>query len=100
MKKMTGEIGTLFLDDKQVGGFKYWTAVINPGRSHVIASQFWMLKKVETDKLKAKFYAEVDSGLKLIREEDAIVNLPDCELDKTIVSPLRIDFVDSFDWRK
>ena len=101
MKAMTGEIGKLSFNGEQVGGFKYWTAIvkINPLHSHVIASQFWMLKKVDTDHLKAEFYTEVSDSLKLVHSEDVIINLPEHELDKMITKPLRIDFERSFDWR-
>lgn len=100
MKAMTGEIGKLSLNGEQVGGFKYWTAIIklNPLHSRVIASKFWMLKKVDTNKLKAEFYTEINGKLKLIREGEVTVNLPEYELDKMITQPIELDIGD-FDWR-
>lgn len=101
MKKMTGEWGKFSLNGEQIGGFKHWTAIIvkSPLSSRVIASQFWMFKKVDTNRLKAEFYAEKDDDLKLIRSEDAIINLPEYTLDKMITRPIEITFENAFDWR-
>lgn len=104
MQKMTGEIGKLILDGKQVGGIRNWTAfvqIVPPIKSWVVASGWWMLEKVDTNKLKVKFYAEGAGKLQLIREEEAIVNFPpDYALDTLITEPIEIKFGYDFDWRK
>ena len=102
--QMTGEIGKLTLDGKQVGGFRNWTAFVQikpPIKSWVIASGFWMLEKVNTNKLHADFYAEDNGELQLIKEGEVIVNLPlDYALDTLIVEPIEMTFEQDFDWRE
>ncbi len=99
MNILSGEIGKLSLNGEQVGGFKYWTAVINKKNpsTHVIASQYWMFKKVDTDKLEAEFYTETRDKPKLIYKREVTVKIPDCELDKMITSPIEMD-LGSFSW--
>jgi len=103
MKPMTGDIGKLTLDGKQVGGFRNWTVFIHlkpPIKSRVVASGWWMLEKVNTNKLVANFYAEDAGKLQLIREGEVIINLPpDYALDTLIVEPVEITFEEDFDWR-
>lgn len=104
MNRMTGEIGKLILDGKQVGGFRNWTAIVeltSPVHSKVIASGYWMLEKVNTDRLIAKFYAEGAGKLQLIREEEVSINLPpDYALDTLIPEPMKMEFEHDFDWRE
>ena len=99
---MTGEIGKWVIDDKQVGGFRAWTAFVQtkpPTKSRVIASGFWMLNKINTDKVMASFYYE-DDGLKLICEREAIIHLPkEYPLDKLVLMPVEMTFEEDFDWR-
>lgn len=102
MQQMTGEIGKWVIDGKQVGGFRNWTVFVHiepPIRSRVIASGFWMLKQINTDKVTASFYYE-DNGLKLVCEREAIIHLPeDYPLDKLILTPIEMTFEEEFDWR-
>ena len=101
---MTGEIGKFILDGKQVGGIRNWTVFIQikPSiKSRVEASGWWMLEKVNTNKLHAEFYAEGAGVLDLIKEGEVIVDLPpDYALDTLIIKPLKINFETDFDWRE
>ena len=101
---MTGEIGKLTLDGKQVGGFRNWTTFVQikpPIKSWVIASGWWMLEKTDTNKLIASFYAEGAGKLQLIREGEVIIDLPpDYALDTLIVEPIKMTFETDFDWRE
>ena len=104
MKPLTGEIGKLTLDGRQVGGIRNWTAFVQikpPTKSWVIASGYWILEKVNTNKLQAEFYSEGAGVLNLIKEGEVIVNLPpDYALDTLIVEPLTMTFKTDFDWRE
>ncbi len=100
MKPMTGEIGKLSLNGKQVGGFKYWTAIQNRNslETKVIASRFWLLKKVNGDKLQAEFYSHIPEGeLQLVYSADAKINFPEYELNKMESKTIEID-LGKFDW--
>lgn len=100
---MIGEIGKWMINGKQVGGFRNWTAIVEltpPIHSKVIASGFWMLNKINTDKVIASFYYEEGDGLKLVCEREAIIHLPeDYPLDKLIIKPVEMTFEEDFDWR-
>ncbi len=104
MNIMAGEIGKWMVGDRQVGGFRGWTAIIYkdpPLRSIVRASGFWMLEEVDTLKMVAFFYGEEGEGLKLVRKREAIVNLPaNYELDKLILESVEMTFEEAFDWRE
>ena len=104
MKPMTGEIGKLILDDRQVGGIRNWTVFIQikpPTKSRVIASGWWMFERVNTNKLTTEFYVEDVGVLRLIREKESIVNLPfEYALDILITEPLELTFEEAFDWRE
>ena len=104
MQEMTGEIGKWVVDGKQVGGFRNWTVFVHykpPIKSWVIASGWWMLEKVNTNKLIASFYVEDAGKFQLIREGGVIVNLPpDYALDTLILEPMKMAFETDFDWRK
>lgn len=100
MKPMTGEMGKLSIDGQQVGGFKYWTAIQNRDtlQCHVVASKFWVLKKVATNNMKAEFYAfDFNDNLELIYQADATVDFPEYVLDRMISRKLDID-LGEFDW--
>ena len=103
MKPLTGEIGKLALDGKQVGGFRNWTAFVQikpPIKSWVIASGFWMLSKTNTDKVMASFFCQDGDTLKLICKREAVVHLPETyPLDKLVIKPTEITFEEDFDWR-
>lgn len=101
---MAGEIGKWVIDGKQVGGFRGWTAIVEltpPVHSKVIASGFWMLEKINTDKVMASFYyQEEENSLMLICEREAIIHLPeDYPLDKLVIEPVEMTFEEDFDWR-
>ena len=104
MKPMAGEIGKWVVDGKQVGGFRGWTAFVQPeppARSRIIASGFWMLEKINTNKVIASFYFEGAVGLKLIHERESIIHLPeDYPLDKLVLMPVEMTFEEEFDWRE
>lgn len=101
--QMTGEIGKLVLDDKQVGGFRNWTVFIKtapPIKSRVIASGFWMLEKINTDKVLASFYYEDANSLILVCERETTIHLPeDYAMDELILTPVEMTFEKDFDWR-
>ena len=54
MKSMTGEVGKLSLNGEQIGGFKYWTAVMSVAfvgiedKSHLISDGFKVLDRIYT----------------------------------------------------
>ena len=104
MKPMIGEIGKFVLDGKQVGGFRNWTVFVQtvpPIKSWVVASGFWLLEQLPTDRVIACFYAEGQKELFLIRSEEAIIKLPDkYDLDILIIEPIEMTFEKDFDWRK
>lgn len=101
--QLIGEIGKWIIDGKQVGGFRNWTTFVHykpPIKSRVIASGFWMLEEIKTDKVIALFYYEEDGEYKLVCEREAIIHLPeDYLLDKLIVRPVEMTFGEDFDWR-
>lgn len=96
---MTGEIGKLSVNGDQVGGFKYWTAMVQkkPPRSRVVASQFWMFRKVEGE-LTASFFYNLGDDLKLVLEKAVTIKFPEYELDTAINRPLVMEFEDGFNW--
>ena len=100
MKPMTGEIGKLSLGGKQVGGFKYWTAIQNRNSLQTVvrASKFWMLEEVESNKFDAEFYSHnPDDKLKLVYSAPVTVDLPHYELDKMMSHVIEIN-LGVFDW--
>jgi len=100
MKPMTGEIGKLSIGNKQVGGFKYWTAIQNRNSLQTIvkASKFWVLEKVDTNQFQAEFYSHNPGGnLHLVYTTDVDVNLPDCELDKMMSKTIEMN-LGTFAW--
>ncbi len=100
MKPMTGEIGKLSLDGEQVGGFKYWTTIQNRNslQTKVIASKFWLLKEVKTNKLQADFYSRTFGGeLELIYSASVTINFPEYEIDKMMHKSIEMD-LGIFDW--
>ena len=103
MKPLIGEIGKWVIDGKQVGGFRNWTVFVQikpPIKSRVIASGFWMLNKINTDRVIASFYYEDNDKLNLVCEREAIVHLPeDYPLDKLVLIPVEMTFEEDFDWR-
>lgn len=103
MRMMTGEIGKLIIGDKQVGGFRGWTAIVYKEpifHSIVVASGFWMLETINTDKVMASFYCEDDDELELVCEREAIIKLPESyPLDKLVIKPVEMTFEEDFDWR-
>ena len=104
MQPMTGEIGKWVIDGKQVGGFRNWTAFVQikpPIKSWVWASGFWMLNKINTDRVIASFYYEDDDSLKLVCEREAILHLPESyPLDELVIEPVEMTFEEDFDWRE
>ena len=103
MKPMIGEIGKWVIDGKQVGGFRNWTAfvqIVPPIKSWVIVSGFWMLEKINTDRVIVSFYYQEDDSLSLVCEREAIIHLPeDYPLDKLVLTPVEMTFEEEFDWR-
>jgi len=99
---MTGEIGKFVLHGEQVGGFRNWTALVQtvpPIRSRVIASGFWMFRKVNIDRMIAFFYSG-EPSFELVLEKEATIKLPDdYPLDRLVISPIEMTFDDDFDWR-
>jgi len=96
---MTGEVGKLSLNGEQVGGFKYWTVVMRgkPPQTTVIASQFWMFEKVDSDRLVAEFYSLIEGKYELIHTKEATIILPHHEMDKMTTVRLEMD-LGGFDW--
>mgnify|MGYP001584765003 CR=1 FL=1 len=100
MKPMTGEIGKLSLNDEQVGGFKYWTAIQNRNSLQTIvrASKFWMLKKADTTRFQADFYSHNPNGnLNLVYSTAVTIELPDYEIDKMQAKAIEMN-LGVFDW--
>ena len=100
MKPMTGEIGKLSANGKQVGGFKYWTAIQNRNSLHTIvnASKFWLFEEGAGNEFLASFYSHnPDGNLRLIYEVDATIDLPEYTPDRMIARTIAID-LGVFDW--
>ena len=101
MRRMTGEIGKLSLNGEQIGGFKYWTAMVQkkPPYTRVVASKFWIFKKPETNNITAGFFYDTGDDLKQVLEKEVTIKLPEkYELGTMMVSPLEMVFEDSFNW--
>ena len=83
----------------EVGGFKYWTAVMRgkPPHTKVVASQFWMFKEVDSNKLIAEFYSLVEGKYKLIHTREVTITFPPHETDKMTTTRLEMALGD-FDW--
>ena len=103
MKAMIGEIGKWMIGGEQVGGFRNWTVRVRtqpPIKSRVIASGFWMLNKINTDKVLAFFYCEDNGGLNEVCKREAIIHLPEeYPLDKLVIQSVEMTFEEEFDWR-
>lgn len=101
MKSMVGELGKLSLNNEQVGGFKYWTAIQNKAdmNTTIVASQFWMLKEVKIKKLQADFYMNFKDRPKLIHSREVVAEIPAHELDTMTTSPLKM-YIENFNWLK
>ena len=102
--RLTGEIGKLELNGKEVGGFRGWTVFVHfepPIHSWVMLTGYWLFKRIYGP-VKALFYSEDDHGnLRLVREYEVTIELPDeYPLDEMILDPVKLSFDKEFDWRE
>ena len=85
----TGELGTLNLEGRQVGGFFDWEIQVSIYISHegnlraskvgkwqAIGKSYWLLEKVSTDKLEAIFYCFNGVDFKRVSHNSVRVVLP------------------------
>lgn len=100
MKILTGEIGKLSINGKQVGGFRNWRVVIDRDtrKTDIYTTSYWMLEKPDTN-MTASFYAELNKRLKIVKEGEVILNLPDnYPLGTNIKTPLKMSFKEGTSW--
>ena len=95
---MNGELGTLFQQGRQVGGFFDWhidVAVLEStsrqhrefviGNCKATAQRFWMLEWPNGNAMEARFYFYRNGALLLCNVNDVILVLPEgYELNKVI----------------
>lgn len=102
---MNGQIGTLYQDGKQVGGFLEWSLDIRLFRTekpdstvytvHAIkctADKFWVLSAPSDSEIVAYFYQLIKGRLVLMAQRTVEVNLAG-PLNKTINRPLEITWM-------
>jgi len=103
---MEGEIGVLYQDKKQVGGFYRWdTHVVAPfttvdawkvyiPRKVIIAIGYWLVEIPIDNCFDAEFYAVKDGRLVLMDAGQVAIDLPDTRtLDRRLDAPLNIKWV-------
>lgn len=91
---MTGEIGKLSVEGRQIGGFKYWTAIVYPDKTIVNAPLYWFFEQPPR-KLIADFYSDET----LIYSKEVEIEPPDCALNKKINGTLTMS-LGEFNWLK
>ena len=100
---LTGELGTLNRDGRQVGGVLDWridALLDSTGRSgwrtierrsfKVRVRKYWVLEKLEGDKFHAIFYQFIRGGLVVVTQHDVTVDIPDSPLDMIIPGRLEM----------
>jgi len=95
---MDGELGALFQEGRQVGGFFDWHIDIPLhemtsgqhrefviGKCRAMASRFWMLERPNGKAMEVRFYFHRNGALLLASINEVIVELPgEYELNKVI----------------
>ncbi len=82
---MNGEIGTLFQEGKQIGGFYDWAIDIqllkglqnNKAIVKATAARFWVLCSPSQSEIRASFYRLVGDRLVLMNQAQVTVSLGD-----------------------
>lgn len=100
---LTGQLGTLNKDGRQVGGFLDWriNAVLDTtGRSDwktykerawlAKANRFWILEKLEGSNFHAVFYQRIQNRLVVVSQNDVRVEVPDAPLNKIVIGHLKM----------
>jgi len=102
--RLTGEIGKIVQDGKQVGGIRGWTVFVQtkpPIYSYVVAAGYWMTEKIASKVVTVEFYSQENGAMNLVCDKEGTLELPEeYVLDKLILETLKITFKDNFDWRK
>ena len=102
MHQSSGDIGTLWVEGRQVGGFLNWTIQVTvvPGskgklRTNKVtqwkatARRFWLLEEFGTDRMQAIFYCNDGMDLKQVSQNQVRVQLPvDYPLNQAISGEL------------
>ena len=99
---VNGEIGTLSVNGKQIGGFLNWEikampAGLIPGGQRVptkaTASGFWLFEAMpEGGKVEAAFYNRAGNKLALINKADVLAFVPGSETDKLTYQEIEMVF--------
>jgi len=105
---MTGKIGVLYQNGKQVGGIFDWeisagmdsTAknswVERKVAKQITAQSYWLVNKPNGDIFDAEFYQHIKGRLVLIDTGTVRLNLPEANiLDRTLLAPLRLRWMNS-----
>ena len=100
---LTGQLGTLNKDGKQVGGFLDWqiNAILNPARQtpwkaykesawRGKANKFWILEKLEGDEFYATFYQRIRDRLVIVSQLDVRVKVPNAPLNTVVMGNLEM----------
>ena len=85
----TGELGTLNIDGRQVGGFSSWVmeTTVQPAKKGTVRSgrlvqwkttalKYWMLQRVETDTMDAIFYCFNGVSFRQVSANRVRIKLP------------------------
>lgn len=107
---ISGEIGVLYQDDKQVGGIFNWT--ISASFSHgavgrwrttkalklITARSYWLIEEPKGDIFRAEFYRQIKGQLILMDAGTIKLKLPDTiTFDKALSAPLNLKWMGSDD---
>ena len=100
---LTGQLGTLNREGKQVGGFLDWqiTSELNTTKQSkwkayktsnwkAKASRFWILEKLEGDEFYAIFYQRIQDKLAIVSQLDVRVKVPNAPLNTIAMGHLEM----------
>jgi len=100
---LTGQLGTLNRDGKQVAGFLDWQLDVTldyAGQAEwktykergwkAKASRFWILEKLEGDEFYAIFYQRIRDTLVIVSQMDVKVKVPNAPLNTLVMGNLEM----------
>ena len=100
---LTGQLGTLSKDGRQMGGFLDWriSATLDTTRQtrwkaykergwRAKASRFWILEKLEGDEFYAIFYQRIRDKLAIVSQLDVKVKVPNAPLNTIALGNLEM----------
>lgn len=100
---LSGELGTLNRDGRQVGGFLDWQMhayldgmpqsgwkTVKRKTFKVMVGKYWILEKLEGDKFHAIFYQFIKDRLIVVTRHDVTVKIPDSPLNMIIPGHLEM----------